>query len=52
MPTKRTLIFIALAFVIGFCVTFFIIRSYNHGECKAVIKKEMDKNETKITKKE
>lgn len=52
MPTKRTLIFIALLFVISFSATFFIIRSNNHKECEIVVKKELDKNGNKITKNE
>ncbi|MFV8367265.1 hypothetical protein [Flavobacterium sp. XS1P27] len=50
MPTKRTLIFIALLFVISFSTTFFIIRSNDHKECDIVIKKEMDKNGIEVTK--
>lgn len=52
MPTKRTLIFIALAFITSFSATFFIIKSNDHKECKIVIKKELDKNGNKIAKKE
>jgi hypothetical protein len=52
MPTKRTLIFIALAFVISFSATFFVIKSNDHKECKIFIKKELDKKGNTITKKE
>ncbi|TDE52976.1 hypothetical protein [Flavobacterium sp. GT3P67] len=52
MPTKRTLIFIALLFVISFSTTFFIIRSNDHKECDTLVKKELDKNGNKITIKE
>jgi hypothetical protein len=52
MPTKRTLIFIALLFVISFSTTFFIIRSNDHKECDIVIKKEMDKNGIEVTMEE
>jgi hypothetical protein len=50
MPTKRSLIFIAFAFVMSFSATFFIIKSNDHKECETVIKKELDKNGNKITK--
>ena len=52
MPTKKTLIFIALLFVISFSTTFFIIRSNDHKECDIVIKKELDKNGVEGTKEE
>ncbi|MDI6031588.1 hypothetical protein QLS91_00735 [Flavobacterium sp. LB2P84] len=52
MPTKRTLIFIALLFVISFLATFFMIRSNDHKECEIVIKKELDKNGIEVTKEE
>lgn len=52
MPTKRTLIFIALLFVISFSATFFIIRSNDHKECETVKKRELDKNGNKITRNE
>jgi hypothetical protein len=52
MPTKKTLIFIAILFVISFSTTFFIIRSNDHKECDIVIKKELDKNGNQIAKKE
>ena len=50
MPTKRTLIFIALLFVISFSTTFLIIRSTDHKVCEIVIKKELDKNGIQVTK--
>lgn len=52
MPTKRTLIFIALLFVISFSATFFIIRSNDHKECGTLVKKEIDKDGNQIAKKE
>ncbi|MFV8373599.1 hypothetical protein [Flavobacterium sp. LB2P74] len=52
MPTKRTLIFIALLFVISFSATFFMIRSNDHKECEIVIKKELDKNGIEVTTEE
>lgn len=52
MPTKRTLIFIALLFVISFSTTFFIIRSNDHIECDTLVKKEMDKNGNQIVTEE
>lgn len=52
MPTKKTLIFIAILFVISFSTTFFIIRSNDHKECDIVIKKEMDKNGIEVTNEE
>ena len=52
MPTKRTLIFIVLLFLISFSATFFIIRSTDHKECEIVIKKELDKNGIEVTKEE
>ena len=52
MPTKSTLIFIALLFAISFSITFFIIRSNDHKECDIVIKKELDKNGIEVAKEE
>ncbi|WP_338648021.1 hypothetical protein V5J73_04980 [Flavobacterium sp. KS-LB2] len=52
MPTKNTLIFIALLFVVSFSSTFFIIRSNDHKECETLLKKELDKNGIEVTKKE
>ena len=52
MPTKRTLIFIALLFVVSFSTTLFILKSNDHKECDIVIKKELDKNGVKVTKEE
>ena len=52
MPTKKTLIFIAILFVISFSATFFIIRSNDHKECGTLIKSDMDKNGNQIAKKE
>ena len=52
MPTTRTLLFIALIFVISFSTIFFIIRSNDHKECDIVIKKEVDKNGIEVTKEE
>ena len=52
MPAKKTLIFIALLFVVSFSTTFFIIRSNDHKECDIVIKKELDKNGIEVTKEE
>lgn len=52
MPTKKTLIFIALLFVISFSATFFIIRSNDHKECDIVLKKELDKNGIESSKEE
>lgn len=51
MPTKNTLIFIALLFVVSFSSTFFIIRSNDHKECETLLKKELDKNGIEVTKK-
>ena len=44
MPTKNTLIFIAVLFVISFSTTFFIIKSNDHKECGKIINKEFNKN--------
>ena len=52
MPTKNTLIFIALLFVISFSATFFIIKSNDHKECGTLVKKEIDKDGNQIAKKE
>ena len=52
MPTKRTLIFIALLFVISFSATFFILMSNDHKECGTLVKKEIDKNGIEVTNKE
>ena len=52
MPTKKTLIFIAILFVISFSTTFFIIRSNDHKECETLVKKELNKNGKEVTKKE
>ena len=52
MPTKNTLIFIAVLFVISFSTTFFIIRSNDHKECSTLVKKEIDKDGNQIAKKE
>ena len=52
MPTTRTLLFIALIFVISFSTIFFIIRSNDHKECDIVIKKDLDKNGIEVTKEE
>ena len=52
MPTKDTLIFIALLFVVSFSTTFFIIRSNDHKECETLLKKELDRNGIEVTKKE
>lgn len=52
MPTKKTLIFIVILFVISFSTTFFIIRSNDHKECDIVIKKELDKNGIEVTNEE
>ena len=52
MPIKKTLIFIAVLFVISFSSTFFIIRSNDHKECGTLIKSDMDKNKNQIAKKE
>jgi hypothetical protein len=52
MPTKKTLIFIAVLFVISFSTTFFIIRSNDHKECGTLVKKAIDKDGNQIAKKE
>jgi hypothetical protein len=52
MPTTRTLLFIALIFLISFSTIFFIIRSNDHKECDIVIKKDLDKNGIEVTKEE
>lgn len=52
MPTTRTLLFIALLFVISFSTIFFIIKSNDHKECDIVIKKDLDKNGIEVTKEE
>ena len=52
MPTTRTLLFIALLFVISFSTIFFIITSNDHKECDIVIKKDLDKNGIEVTKEE
>ncbi len=52
MPTKRTLIFIALLFLISFSTIFFIKSSNDHKECDIVIKKELDTNGNEVTKEE
>ena len=52
MPTTRTLLFIALIFVISFLTIFFIIRSNDHKECDIIIKKDLDKNGIEVTKEE
>ena len=52
MPTKNTLIFIAVLFVISFSATFFIIRSNDHKECDILVKKELDRNGIEVTKQE
>jgi hypothetical protein len=44
MPTKRTLIFIALLLVISLSTVFFIKISNDHKECDQVVNKELDKN--------
>jgi hypothetical protein len=52
MPTTRTLLFIALLFVISFSTIFFIIRSNDHKECDTFVKKEVDKNGNETRKEE
>ena len=52
MPTKNTLIFIAVLFVISFSSTFFIIRNNDHKECGTLEKKETDKDGNQIAKEE
>ena len=52
MPTKNTLIFIAVLFVISCSATFFIIRSNDHKECDILVKKELDRNGIEVTKEE
>jgi hypothetical protein len=52
MPTKKTLIFSAILFVISFSTTFFIIRSNDHKECGTLVKSDLDKNGNQIAKKE
>ena len=52
MLTKRTLIFIALLFLISFSTIFFIKISNDHKECDIVIKKELDKNGIETRKEE
>ena len=52
MPTKNTLIFIAVLFVISFSATFFIIRSNDHKECGTLINRELDKNGIETAKEE
>ncbi|RKS95751.1 hypothetical protein BC952_1452 [Flavobacterium limicola] len=52
MPTKRTLIFIALLFLITFSTIFFIKSSNDHKECDIVIKKELDTNGNETRKEE
>ncbi|SFF23864.1 hypothetical protein [Flavobacterium xueshanense] len=52
MPTKNTLIFIAVLFVISFSTTFFIIRSNDHKECDKIINRELDKNGIETAKEE
>lgn len=52
MPTKNTLIFITVLFVISFLATFFIVSSNDHKECDKVVNKELDKNGFEAAKKE
>ena len=52
MPTKNTLIFITVLFVISFSATFFIISSNDHKECDKVVSKELNKNGITVTKEE
>ena len=52
MLTKRTLIFIALLFVVSFSTIFFIKSSNDHKECDIVIKKELDTNGNETRKEE
>ncbi|TDE06949.1 hypothetical protein [Flavobacterium sandaracinum] len=52
MPTKNTLIFTALLFVISFSTTFFIIMSNDHEECETLVKKEVDQNGIEVKKEE
>jgi hypothetical protein len=49
MPTTRTLLFIALLFVISFSTIFFIKISNDHIECDTILKRELDKNGNKVT---
>jgi hypothetical protein len=49
MPTTRTLLFIALLFVISFLTIFFIKSSNDHIECDTILKRELDKNGNKVT---
>lgn len=49
---KKTLLLLLVAFVLGFSVTFFIIRSNDHKECESVIKRFTDKNGNKVILKE
>ena len=51
MPTKNTMIFIAILFVISFSATFFIISSNDHKEGDKVVIKELDKNGFETAKK-
>lgn len=44
MTTKKTIIFIALLFVIGLSTNLFIKKSNDHIECETIVKKELDKN--------
>ena len=44
MPTKRTLIFIAILLVISLSTVFFNKISNDHKECDQVVNKELDKN--------
>ncbi len=54
MPAKRTLIFIALLFVIvfSFSAAMFINLSNDHKECSTLVTKEWDEKGNKITKEE
>ena len=52
MPTKNTLIFIAVLFAISFSTTFFIIINNDHKECGTLVKRDMDKYGNQTVKKE
>ena len=52
MFTTRTLILIALLFVISFSTIFFIKSSNDHKECDIVIKKELDTNGIEVANEE
>ena len=49
MLITKTLLFIALLFVISFLAIFFIIRGNDHIECSTIVKRGLDKNGNKVT---